>query len=139
MSYLVETTIEGYVDRWIVFTGDYDDFVPADEVWRSMLHAAGQQPTDLTAWGMRRKAAFEVLRELLPIPRQALRYYRPSPQPPTGPKGYTAACYERIRLTPHAKEALSAPLRVRRRRRRVFSTENTAGSGVRVPATQLLD
>ena len=116
MSFTTEKTLAGFVNRWIEFTGDWGDFVPADLVWQAMLHSAGMAPDKKKAWGLSRKDAFEELRDLLPlVPRQHLRYYRPATRRPGGPSGYTAACYERIRLAEYAIDAMKMSPRVRRR------------------------
>lgn len=111
MSYELETDIEGFVARWLRYTGSYDDFTPAFQIWDAMLHSAGRDPARKRVWGMTRQEAFEELRELLDLKRQQNRYYRP----PGAPRGYSTGCYERVLFTPYAVDALKAPIRVRRR------------------------
>ena len=134
MRFQVETSLEGFLDRWIEVTDDYDDFVPAHQLWQAMLHSGGQSPDRAMVWGMSRKGAFEAMRDLLPaVDRQRMRYCRnPNPQPGDA-SGATRPCYERIRLTSYANEAMSMPLQVRRRERPTIFTRpprELAGIGV---------
>ena len=118
MKFTVEQTIEGFVERWIDPTGDFDDFVPAGRLWQAMLHSAARPQDSKQVWGMTRKEAFEVMREIMPlIPRQQMKYCRAVPREPGGPAGYSAPSYERILLSEYAIEAMKMPLQVRRRDR----------------------
>ena len=118
---LIEKTIDGFLSRWLVRTGSYKDFVPANLVWRAMLLAANITSDNKLVWGMNRQEALAVMRESLNITHQVPYYYRP-PQPLglDAPPGYTTHCYERIQLTQHAKDRMANPYaaKVRRRDRR---------------------
>ena len=118
MIITAEVSLEGFLERWVEVTGDNGDFVPADLLWHAMLHSAGMSPDSRRVWGMTRKGAFEAMRELQPmVDRQRMRYCRAANRQPGEPFGSSRPCYERIRLTSHATEALRFPLKVQRRER----------------------
>ena len=122
MSFRVETSLEGFLERWVEYTGDYDDFVPAPHLWQAMLHSAGLSHDSKRAFGLTRQQAFESMRHMMPgIPRQHKRYYRLDPRPPGGPSGYPMHSYDRITLSEYAIEALKLPLQVQRRNSRNVS------------------
>ena len=116
MKVRVETSLEDFLERWIEFTGDYDDFVPADNLWLAMVHAAALPQDSRRVWGLSRKEAFDVMRVQMPeIPRQRMRYCRAVPRPPGAPSGSTRAGYEGITLSKYAIEVMEMPIRVQRR------------------------
>ena len=113
--YELETDIDGFIERWLEFTPDYDTFVPASVIWKAMLHSAGMPPERQTVWGMRRNTALRYMREKLYLTSQKMRYYRtPNPMPGM-PPGYPAPCYEQLKLSKYALKALDAPMQVRPR------------------------
>ena len=122
-KYQIETGIEGFIERWLERTWNVDDFVPANVVWDAMLHSAGRDAAARRVWGMNRLEAFEELRDILDLPRQRMRYYRPTKRVAGMPPGFTAPCYERLRLSDYASEAMDTPLLVRPRRPRTSNHE----------------
>ena len=122
MRFRVETSLEGFLERWVEYTGDYDDFVPAPHLWQAMLHSAGLSHDNKRAFGLTRQQAFEEMRDIMPgIPRQHKRYYRIEPRPAFAPYGYPVNSYNRIILSEYAIGALKFPLKVHRRGKRMES------------------
>ena len=108
-KYQIETDIHGFIDRWLERTWTSDTFIPANAVWGAMLHSAGLPPDRKSVWGMNRQSAFEYMREEMGLASQQNRYYRPA----GSPRGYPTGCYESLKLTQYALDALKAPLVVR--------------------------
>ena len=114
-KYQIETDIDGFIERWLEFTPDYDIFVPASVVWEAMLHSAGLPPDRRTVWGMNRNAALRYMRGELNLTVQRMRYYHTPNRMPGQPPGYPAPCYEQLKLSGYALKALAAPMQVRPR------------------------
>ena len=116
--YEIERDIDGFIERWLERTADFEDFVPAGVIWDAMLHSAGIPKERRHVWGFNRNAAVRYVRKHLDLTPQVMRYY-PSPMHVPGmPRGFVAPSYERLRLTEYALRALDAPMQVRPRTRR---------------------
>jgi len=113
--YEIERDIDGFIERWLERTADFEDFVPASIVWSAMLHSAGLPPNTRTVWGIGRRTALWYMRDKLSLMPQRVRYYR-YPQPVTGmAPGGTFGCFEQLKLSEYALRALDAPMQVRPR------------------------
>ena len=117
-KYRIETDINGFIERWLERTPDYDDFVPAGVIWEAMLHSAGLSPERRHVWGMNRNSAMRCMRRSMDLTAQRMRYYRSPIHVPGMPRGFIAPCYERLRLSEYAVKALDAPMIVRPKTRK---------------------
>ena len=117
-KYRIETDIDDFIERWLQRTTDWDDIIPATLVWDAMLHSAGLRPEESEIWGMNRNVALRYVRNRMYLTCQTMRYYR-LPEPVRGlPPGYSAPCFERLKLSEYAVEALKSPMKVRPRAQR---------------------
>ena len=113
--YEIERDIDGFIERWLERTADFDDFVPANIIWEAMLHSAGLQANRKRVWNMSRISALEYMRRDLDLTRQQARYYHLPKRVAGMPPGVVLGCYERLKLTEYAVKALDAPMQVRPR------------------------
>lgn len=117
-KYEVETDIDGFIERWLERTHDFDDFVAAGAIWDAMLHSAGLPPDSRHVWTLNRKAALRHLRLTLGLGVQKMRYYRPASRVPGMLNGFTTPCYEQLKLSDYAVTGLMGPMKVQPRRER---------------------
>ena len=117
-KYQIETDIDGFIERYLERTANFDDFVPADIIWQAMLHSAGLQAGRRHVWGMSRNIALRYVRSRLYLTPQRVRYYHyPKPIGGIAPGG-TFGCYEQLKLSEYALKAMEAPLTVRPKMRK---------------------
>ena len=103
----LEPDIYSFIERWLEFTGDHKDILPARVIWAAMLQASGNGPNAQRAWGLRRHEAFDLLRSELGLMRQRMRYYKLVTRGLGMPPGYAAPCYEQLVFTPLAQEVFT--------------------------------
>ena len=106
-----------FIERCLVRTGNFKDFVGVEELWASARSAAHTRQDSKLVWGMTRREFLDYLRTKLGLTHQVTRYQRlPKPPSPGVPQGVAVASYERLKWSDYAQASILdgfGPVRVK--------------------------